>query len=68
MTTTSPMIYYAIGAVIVIAIVIVVAIVATRGARSARLQRRFGPEYERVARERGDRAQAERELTTREDR
>ena len=28
MTTTSPMIYYAIGAVIVIAIVIVVAIVA----------------------------------------
>jgi hypothetical protein len=67
MTPTSPTLYYLLSAIVVIAIV-VAAMVASRRVRSARLQRRFGPEYERVARERGDRTQAERELARREDR
>ncbi|HEX3670163.1 MAG TPA: hypothetical protein VHT92_00515 [Candidatus Cybelea sp.] len=47
---------------------VVAAIAIARRARSARLQRRFGSEYDRVARNRGDRAVAERELVRREER
>ncbi|MBV9333184.1 MAG: hypothetical protein JO146_04185 [Candidatus Eremiobacteraeota bacterium] len=68
MSTTDPTLYYVIGAIVVIAIVIVVAIMVARRAQSERLRRRFGPEYERVARARGDRAEAERELARREER
>lgn len=67
MTTTNPTLFYVIGAIVLIAIVVGV-IVATRRARSERLRRRFGPEYERVARARGDRTEAERELARREER
>lgn len=67
MTGTTPILYYIIAAIVVIAIVIV-ATMATKRARSARLQRRFGPEYERTLRSSGDRAQTERELAAREER
>ncbi len=67
MSTADPTLYYVIGAIVVIAIVIV-AIVVARRAKSQRLRQRFGPEYDRVARARGDRAEAERELARREDR
>lgn len=67
MTATSPTIYYVIGAIVVI-VVVIVAIAIARRSQSARLQRRFGPEYDRVARERGSRAEAERELARREER
>lgn len=67
MTTAGPTLYYVIGAIVVIAIAIAAIFVARR-AQSERLRRRFGPEYERVARERGDRAEAERELARREER
>jgi hypothetical protein len=67
MTNTNPAVYYVIG--IVVLIVIVLAIVAAmRRARSVGLHRRFGPEYDRLAKESGDRAAAERELARREDR
>lgn len=67
MTTAGPTLYYVIGAIVVIAIVLA-AIFAARRSQSERLRRRFGPEYERVARARGERAEAERELARREDR
>ena len=67
MTTISPTAYYVIGIVIII-VAILVAIAIARRAQSARLHRRFGPEYDRLARERGDRAEAERELAQREER
>jgi hypothetical protein len=67
MTATSPTIPYIIGAILLI-LAIVAAIVAARRMRSAQLQRRFGPEYDAVARERGSRADAERELAQREKR
>lgn len=67
MTAGSPTIYYAIGAIVVILIVVAVAAMSRR-AQSARLARRFGPEYDRLARERGSRAAAERELAAREER
>jgi hypothetical protein len=38
---------------------------ATRRRRSAKLQQRFGPEYDRVVAERGDRQEAESELADR---
>jgi len=65
MTTTSPTIYYIIGAIVLVAIIVAV-VVSARKQRSARLQRRFGPEYERTARQYGDRARAEQELADRE--
>jgi hypothetical protein len=52
------------GAIVVIA-VIIAAVTASRRAASARLARRFGPEYERTVRERGDRSAAEQELNAR---
>lgn len=67
MTTTSPTVYYLLGIVIIIA-AILIAIAITRRAKSARLHQRFGPEYDRLARERGDRADVERELVQREER
>jgi len=55
--------------VIVIALVVVLAIAGVlmaRRARSAKLQRHFGSEYERTVTETGDRKAAEAELTDRE--
>ncbi|MFN2450408.1 MAG: hypothetical protein ABR508_11585 [Candidatus Baltobacteraceae bacterium] len=67
MQTTTPALYYIIGAIVVIAIVLAI-VAASRRAASARLQRRFGPEYERTLNDRGDRTAAERELAARESR
>lgn len=64
MTGTSLYIIIAVLVVVAIAIIIVVA----QRAKSARLQHRFGPEYERTLRETGDRKEAERELASREER
>lgn len=52
-------------AVVVIA-AIVIAVVAAQRAKSARLQQRFGPEYDRTVRKAGDRSTAEKELAARE--
>jgi hypothetical protein len=54
----------------VIALICIVAIVVAivRATQSRRLAKRFGPEYERTVRERGNRAAAERELGARESR
>jgi FtsZ-interacting cell division protein ZipA len=68
MQTANPVIYYVIGAIVVIAIIVIVAMFASRSARSRRLQQRFGPEYERAVRTTGDKSAAERELAAREDR
>jgi len=64
-TGTNPTVYYVVGAIVVIAIIAAI-IVAIRAARSRELEKRFGPEYERAVRERGDRAEAERELAARQ--
>lgn len=64
MSTTST--YILIAVVVVVAIVAV--IFAVQRGRSGHLKRRFGPEYERTVRTKGDRAQAERELALRESR
>lgn len=58
--------YIAIGIVVVVVVVLAV-IVATRQ-RTARLHKTFGSEYDRTVKARGDRRQAERELTGRMDR
>lgn len=68
MQTANPIIYYVIGAIVVVAIVILAAALASRSARSRRLQQRFGPEYDRTVRTAGDRTAAERELAERETR
>lgn len=65
MQTGSPTLYI-IVAVVIIAVIIVIAVMAARRASSARLQRRFGPEYDRTVQTTGDRAAAERELAARE--
>lgn len=67
MTATSSTIYYVVGASVLI-VVVIAAIAIARRAQSARLHRRFGSEYDRVARVRGDRGAAERELARREER
>lgn len=64
MTGTST-VWYVVAAIVIIAIVFAI-VAASRRAKSARLQRRFGPEYERTVRSNGDRTQAERELEARE--
>jgi len=64
-TGANTTIYYVIGAIVVIAIVVAL-IYAIRAARSRELAKRFGPEYERTVRERGDRTEAERELNARQ--
>lgn len=64
---TDPRMYYLVGAVIIIAIILIAVAVARRN-RSTSLQHRFGPEYDRVMQERGNRQEAERELAARETR
>lgn len=56
---------YIVIAVVIIA-VILIAVVASQRAKSARLQQRFGPEYDRAMQDTGDRAAAEKELAARE--
>jgi FtsZ-interacting cell division protein ZipA len=53
-------------AIIAFIAIVVIAVVSSRRTRTARLQRRFGPEYERTLRSSGDRTNAERELAARE--
>jgi hypothetical protein len=55
-------------AVAVVAIVLIAAVAwaMTRARRRAHLKKQFGPEYEHVVEERGDRAEAEAELIERE--
>jgi FtsZ-interacting cell division protein ZipA len=53
-------------AVVVVIAIIVIAVLASRRASSTRLQRRFGPEYDRTVEASGDRGAAERELAARE--
>lgn len=53
---------------IIVVLAIVVLILVSRRAKSARIAKRFGPEYERTVRETGDRAAAEKELAEREER
>lgn len=67
MTATIPTIYYVLAAIVIVFLIIAIFRIV-QGAQSARLQRRFGPEYERVTRERGSRREAEHELAHREDR
>lgn len=62
---TSSTILYIIIAVVVVAIIVAIAVGAQR-ARSARLQKRFGPEYDRAVRTTGDRTAAEHQLERRE--
>ena len=51
---------------VVVVVVVIAAIILSQRARSARLQRRFGPEYDRAVRTTGDRGAAERDLAQRE--
>ena len=53
---------------VVVVVVVIAAIILSQRARSAHLQRRFGPEYDRTVQSSGDRAAAERELGQRESR
>lgn len=53
-------------AVVAIVLIAVAAWAMTRARRRAHLKKRFGPEYEHVVEERGDRAKAEAELAERE--
>src|SRR5438309_1392372 len=55
-------------AAIVVLLLITVAWLVTRQQQSKRLRQRFGPEYDRLVAERGDRAKAESELRAREKR
>jgi hypothetical protein len=64
MTTTAS---YVIAAVVVL-LIIVVAVALARRNRSASLQKRFGPEYERTVNQTGSRTEAERELARRQER
>jgi hypothetical protein len=54
------------GAVIVVAAVIVGAARSSSRSRTRRLKQHYGPEYERLVSEAGDRKVAEKELTARE--
>ncbi|WP_067467502.1 hypothetical protein [Actinomadura macra] len=55
-------------AVVVIAALVAAALLARTAARTRRLRRRFGPEYDRALETHGGRAAAERELESREER
>jgi hypothetical protein len=55
-------------AVIIVAAAVAAAFLAWKQARTRRLRRRFGPEYDRAVRQHGGRAAAERELLGREQR
>jgi len=52
--------------IIVVLVVIAAAVVAVRSSRRKRLQNTFGPEYDRVVADRGNRADGEKELRERE--
>ena len=52
-------------AIVVIAALAALAVLASKRRRSEQLQQRFGPEYERVVQDRGDRRAAESELSER---
>jgi hypothetical protein len=54
--------------VIVIVVVAAVALIARTARRRSRLQRQFGPEYDRTVEASGKRSEAERELLNRQDR
>ena len=58
--------WYIVVAAIIAIVIIAVVIISSRKARTARLKRRFGPEYERALRGSDDRATAEQELSARE--
>ena len=53
---------------IVVLLAIVIAFFVLRALRHRRLQERFGPEYDRMVRERGDRGAVEKELSDRMER
>jgi hypothetical protein len=53
---------------VLIVVVVVLAVLLMRSRRSHRLQKEFGPEYERAVEERGDRREAEAELAERRER
>jgi hypothetical protein len=55
-------------AVVVILAIVLIASLARRAGRRRQLRERFGPEYDRMVGERGDRGAAERELKDRLDR
>lgn len=55
-------------AALVVAVLIGLALAMSRGRRSTKLREGFGPEYERVVDETGDKREAERELADRRDR
>jgi len=57
----------AIGVIIAVAVIVIAAIVVLSGrGKHGRLRRKYGPEYERLAAERGDPRAAEQELAERE--
>lgn len=60
------MIWVLVAAVVVL--LIVIGVLVQRHERSRRLQAGFGPEYQRVIEDRGDRRAAERELSDRQER
>lgn len=61
--------WYIVVAAIVVIVIAIVAVFASRRARTSRLQRRFGPEYERALRtNERDQSAAERDLMERETR
>lgn len=68
MQTVNPIVYYVIGAIVVVIVVAIAATAASRKARSRSLQQHFGGEYDRTVRTTGDRAAAERELSSRVER
>jgi len=55
-----------IGIIIVVIVVVAVVVVASVELRRARLRRRFGPEYDRLARQLGSRKKADAELAERQ--
>jgi FtsZ-interacting cell division protein ZipA len=59
------MVWIIVAIVAVVVIVALLALWAVPRRRSARLQHRFGPEYDRTVRETGDRREAESELSER---
>ena len=55
-----------IGIVIVVIVVVAAVMVASREMRRARLRRQFGPEYDRLAQQLGNRSKADAELAARQ--
>ena len=55
-----------IGVVIVVIVVVAAAVVGSRELRRARLRRQFGPEYDRLAQQLGNRSKADAELAARQ--